>query len=245
MLDDKEVDGYVLVGQIAGGFVPVVADGRDVIANVSKGDFLMAILSGAGFFPGLGDAAKGIGDLGQVIVKLADDTPTIARLLIKTADEYPYLIKLFGESAIVKEALEEALNNPQITKESYEKLVKTASEAGFDSAIVKLSKTKTDHILKNHTFGKMKNNIDKMMEKGLQKNAENLLNEKSFFNPTWSEEKVIEATTLAYNDAISKGCLDGTHTVVVFGENVSVYLENGVLHTAFGEYRYTLKDFGY
>jgi len=108
-----------------------------------------------------------------------------------------------------------------------------------------IGKKKLDHVLKDHTYGRMKNTINKLMEKGLTETAEKLLNKKSFFNPSWSEQKVIEATKQAYNRLLSQGFTHGTRTVTVFGEDVTVNVENGFLHSAYGNYRFTLSDFGF
>lgn len=79
-----------------------------------------------------GDAAKLVGNLGQMIAKLGDDMPAVIKLLLKTSDEHPHLVKAFGQNAIVSEAVEEALHSPNITKENWQKLVKVANEANGD-----------------------------------------------------------------------------------------------------------------
>ena len=91
----------------------------------------------------------------------------------------------------------------------------------------------------------MHNTIYKMMEKGLRGPAEKLLNKKSFFNPSWSENKIIDATNQAYNKVLSQGFTNGEHTVKVLDENITVYLENGVFHSAYGDFKLTLSDFGF
>ncbi|MBW6411919.1 EndoU domain-containing protein [Clostridium weizhouense] len=108
-----------------------------------------------------------------------------------------------------------------------------------------ISKGKIEHVLKDHTYARIKNTINKMMEKGLSEPAEKLLNKKSFFNPSWSEQKVIDATNKAYNKVLSQGLTNGEHTVEVFGEKITVYLENGVSHSAYGGFKLTLSDFGF
>ncbi|MDS0526633.1 SH3 domain-containing protein [Clostridium sp. SHJSY1] len=104
---------------------------------------------------------------------------------------------------------------------------------------------KIEHVLKDHTFGRMNATIGKMMEKGLKESAENLLSQKTFFNPSWSEEKVIDATNQAYKKVLSQGFTNGEHIVKVFDENITVYLENGVFHSAYGDFKLTLADFGF
>lgn len=108
-----------------------------------------------------------------------------------------------------------------------------------------ISNGKIEHVLTDHTHDRMNTTINKMMEKGLSESAEKLLNKKSFFNPSWSEQKVIDATNQAYNKVLSQGFINGEHTVKVFGENITVYLENGVFHSAYGDFKLTLLDFGF
>lgn len=108
-----------------------------------------------------------------------------------------------------------------------------------------LSGGKIEHVLKNHTYGRMKDTVNKMMEKGLIDSATKLLNDKSFFNPGWSEQKVATASNKVYNKAVSQGITNGSYTAKVYGENVTVYIENGVFRTAYGNYKLTLSDFGF
>ncbi len=115
----------------------------------------------------------------------------------------------------------------------------------IDGASEAISKGKIEHVLTDHTYSRMSNTINKMMEKGLNGPAEKLLNKKSFFNPSWSEEKVIDAANQAYNKVLSKGFTNGEHTVKVFGENITVYLEDGVFRSAYGDFKLTLSDFGF
>lgn len=55
-----------------------------------------------------------------------------------------------------------------------------------------------------------------MMSKGLRKSAEKLAKKKSVFNPSWSEEKVIEASNIAYEKVVSQGLTSGKLTVKYF-----------------------------
>lgn len=66
-----------------------------------------------------------------------------------------------------------------------------------------ISKGKIEHVIKDPIHASMKDIINKMMKKGLSEPAKNLLNKKSFFNPNWSEQKVIDATNKAYQKVVS------------------------------------------
>lgn len=109
-----------------------------------------------------------------------------------------------------------------------------------------LSNSIQDHILKNHVYARLKKTIDTMMRKGFRKSAEKLANKKTVFNPSWSEEKVIEASNIAYEKAVSQGLTSGKLTVEVFGEKITVYMnQDGVLDSIYGSYKCTLSDYGY
>jgi hypothetical protein len=108
-----------------------------------------------------------------------------------------------------------------------------------------ISSGKIEHVLTDHTYDRMSITINKMMEKGLSGEAEKLLNKKSFFNPSWTEQQVIDATNQAYNKVLSQGFTNGEHTVEVFGQNITVSMENGVFRTAYGDFKLTLSNFGF
>jgi hypothetical protein len=68
-----EFSGAFLTGMIVSGFVPVLGDARDIVANKLKGDEAGAWIAFAGFVPGLGDAvkaAKAIGAFAKSLNKL-------------------------------------------------------------------------------------------------------------------------------------------------------------------------------
>lgn len=65
-------------------------------------------------------------------------------------------------------------------------------------------------------------------------------------NPSWSEEKVIEVSNIAYEKAVSQGLTSGKLTVEVFWEKITVYMnQDGVLDSIYGSYKCTLSDYGY
>ena len=111
--------------------------------------------------------------------------------------------------------------------------------------IVGLSKHNIEHVLKNHTFGRVKKTIERLMEKGLKGSAEKLLDDKTFFNRKWSEKEVVEAVNRVYNEAVSKGITKGEYTSIVSGEKITVCFRDGGFHTAYGKYEFSLSDFGY
>jgi len=111
-----------------------------------------------------------------------------------------------------------------------------------------LSNRKLEHVLKNHTAGRVQQTVAAMMKKGLTKSAEELVSSKNFFNTSWSEQKVMDATTKAYNEAIAKGIpSSGSYDYVtsVFGEKVILNFQDSIFKTAWGDYTLDLSDFGY
>lgn len=117
------------LGQLTSGFIPIIADLRDVIANAANGEWGFALLSGVGLVPAAGDAAKIAGSLGEFIAKHADDAPMIIQAINKVADDVPDIIKHLPSSAI--DNIVKALKNGQaISKAEYQKLKKLFAAAG-------------------------------------------------------------------------------------------------------------------
>lgn len=44
---------------------------------------------------------------------------------------------------------------------------------------------------------------------------------------------------------MNQGMTNGTYVVKEFGENITIIIEKGNLKTAYGNWSYNLKDFGY
>lgn len=128
--EEELIDTEVLIAQIGGSFVPVIADARDALANAIQGNWAMAGLSIVGLAPVVGDAIKAVGNLGQAVVKIGDDIPTITKVIIGVAEKNPDLIKYFSKSDEVVDAIKSSVKSDSITKESLEKMLKYADEAG-------------------------------------------------------------------------------------------------------------------
>lgn len=129
--DEELIDTEVLIAQIGGSFIPIIPDARDFLANIIQGDFSMVALNFVGFVPGVGDAIKAVGNLGQAVVKIGDDIPTITKVVIGVAEKNPDLIKYFSKSDEVVDAIKSSVKSDSITKESLEKMLKYADEAGI------------------------------------------------------------------------------------------------------------------
>lgn len=68
------------------------------------------------------------------------------------------------------------------------------------------------------------------------------MSEKTFFNPAWSEEQIIEALNYGYNSALESGITSGNFTFSYLGETVTVFLKEGVFHTGYGYYSFSYEE---
>lgn len=118
-----------LLGQVTSGFVPVVADARDVIANGSNGEWGYALLSGIGLVPAAGDVAKIAGSLGEFIAKHVDDAPTIIKAISKIAEQIPDIAKYLPSSAL-DDIVKSLKNGQAISKAEYIKLKEIFEASG-------------------------------------------------------------------------------------------------------------------
>ncbi|MCK4261365.1 MAG: hypothetical protein KAX49_20510, partial [Halanaerobiales bacterium] len=113
-----------------------------------------------------------------------------------------------------------------------------------------LSKGTIEHAIKRHLPSKVANEIPYLLEKMSIEQVNRILiqtgkNPRNYFNKNWTEDQVYEAVQIVYNLACKNGVTDDTYTSYVFGEDVTIILNNGVLKTAYGQYTYNLTDFGY
>ncbi len=125
-----------------------------------------------------------------------------------------------------------------------EDAVRGASKAkGIGNAV--LSSGKTKHVLNRHGFNNVKNQLGFELSKRSRNDVARDLAERSFFNKNWSNSKITEATQMAYNQVLQRGATHGRHTVTVFGEKITVQLNNGTFQTAWGQHKFKLSDFGF
>ena len=65
-----------------------------------------------------------------------------------------------------------------------------------------------------------------------------------FFNPNWSDSRVIDSVNYAYNEVIRKNDNPhGEYTVTYFSEPVTVAFDHGQFKSGWGDYKYTLEEF--
>ncbi|WP_305133672.1 hypothetical protein [uncultured Clostridium sp.] len=149
-----------LLGQITSGFMPVVSDLRDVIANAGNGEWGYALLSGVGLIPIAGDSAKIAGTLGEFIAKHVDDAPMIAKAITTISEQIPDIVKYLPSSALDNIA-KSLKNGSPLSKAEYSKL-KKAFEAGgknLDEIFITGKKTVQD-VLSNKTLTNSTGKVD-------------------------------------------------------------------------------------
>lgn len=65
------------------------------------------------------------------------------------------------------------------------------------------------------------------------------VDEVTFFNKSWTEEQITDALNYRYKEALSKGVTTGKYNFKYLGENVTVYLKEGVFKSGYGDYIYS------
>lgn len=65
---------------------------------------------------------------------------------------------------------------------------------------------------------------------------------KKFFEWNWTEKQVRAALNFGYKEALNNSVTTGKYSFKYLGENVTVYLENGVFKTGYGDYVYTYDE---
>lgn len=116
-----------MLGQITSGFVPVVADLRDTIANISKRQWGSAALSALGLIPAAGDAAKIAGNVGQFITKHAKDASSVVSAVVLGAKEAPDVLKHLPSGTL--DDLEKGISKVKNMSKTDCKGIKNAGEA--------------------------------------------------------------------------------------------------------------------
>ena len=129
----------VMAGQVLGSCVPFV-DIRDVAANLIRGDYGFALLSGAGLIPGLGDGLKGIGKVVKFIGSNLDNIPMVV-------NAFEFMAKNFSDEVIQKLAGIEmfqsvmtklsSADNLKITKRKTEMMNEVAEKADMSEYKIK------------------------------------------------------------------------------------------------------------
>ncbi|MDE7252729.1 MAG: cellulose binding domain-containing protein [Acetatifactor sp.] len=129
-----------VMGQIASSFIPYV-DIRDVVGNISHGDYVFASLSALGLVPIAGDAAKAVGKVGKFAVKNVDDIPKIADLLEYLSKNFPDAIKVLSKSDEFADAAKQLskTDNIKLTRKQMKLVTEAFENAGLSHHLIKTS----------------------------------------------------------------------------------------------------------
>ena len=114
----REVDSVaVVLGQVISGLVPI-ADARDVIANLTHGDWGFAGLSAIGLVPVAGDVTKTGSKIGKFILKNIDNAPKVANVLTFMTKNFPDITKELSKSDEFVDAIKQ-LSKSDTSKLTY------------------------------------------------------------------------------------------------------------------------------
>ncbi|MEE0348930.1 MAG: pre-toxin TG domain-containing protein [Lachnospiraceae bacterium] len=101
-----------------------------------------------------------------------------------------------------------------------------------------LSNKAVKHPMNDHMPARYAKQLQYMSKEG----AEQYLNYKTFFNSNWTDEQVRAALNFGYKEALNSGVITEKYSFKYLGENVTVYLEDGILKTGYGDYVYTYDE---
>jgi len=104
--------------------------------------------------------------------------------------------------------------------------------------IADLSKTALKHPLNRHTPTRVAQQFKHMDKVSINK----YLDEVSFFNKSWTEEQITEALNFGYKETLSKGVVNGEYSFKYLGDNVTIYVEEGVFKSGYGDYIYSYEE---
>lgn len=230
-------------------FVPVVGDAKDIQETVMGMDvvtgeklgakeriftgicIVLPVVNGKAFRVG-GDAAKTV-KAGKVVSKATASVP----IVIKITKEESGIMKLVvkkadGSGSKIVKAIENS-KAQKIGDDGAEILGKKATKEAIESGsktISDLSNKAVKHPMNDHMPARYAKQLQYMSKEG----AEQYLNYKTFFNSNWTDEQVREA--------LNSGVTTGKYSFKYLGENVTVYLEDGIFKTGYGDYVYTYDE---
>ena len=212
--------------------------------------------------PLLKDPVNTIGGIGQSICDTADEkgvayssgyivTEVVTALLAdKGLDKLKNVAKT-GKTAdnvadIAEGAAKGAGNAAEDAGKAGKKLdgaAKGAESAAEDvesgsKTISDLSNKAVKHPMNDHMPARYAKQIQYMSKE----RAEQYLKYKTFFNSNWTDEQVRAALNFGYKEALNSGITSGKYSFEYLDENVTVYLEDGIFKTGYGDYVYTYDE---
>lgn len=133
----KDTDSFpVIAGQITSGCIPVagtVADIRDVIGNLSHGDYLFAGLSGLGIIPVAGDTAKSASKALKFVSKNIDNAPKVVGLIEFIGKNFPDIAQAMSKSDEFADAAKIIYSGDilKLTQKEAQSIMKTFEKLGY------------------------------------------------------------------------------------------------------------------
>ena len=165
-----------------------------------------------------------------------------ARPVVAAIKECDAVAKVVARGKNVSGQVKEVLTPLQ---SSVKGAAEEVSRGAFGRGMV-LSKNAIKHAMIEHLPEKVQQKIPFLLQKYSRDIVEKIIAKKSYFNKSWTQEQIENATSIAFERATKVGVKNGKYSMQVFGENITVYLnERGILKTAYGVHKYSLSDFGY
>ena len=100
---------------------------------------------------------------------------------------------------------------------------------------LKISINNLKHITNRHHAQTYAKQLDHKPTLDVVKELQN----KTFFNSSWSTGKINAAVNYGYNSAVTRGIENGTYITTYSGEQITIILKNGLVDTAYGNYTYS------
>lgn len=114
---------------------------------------------------------------------------------------------------------------------------------GADNSII--SKKKIKHITNRHSYNKFKDEIPNLLKKYTREQVEELISKRTFFDKSWSDDKIAKVAQEVYSKYASLGETGNIPITYEGNDMLLVIQEDGSFGTLFGLNKYTLSDFGY
>ncbi len=118
------------------------------------------------------------------------------------------------------------------------KVLKVGSGKSGSALIPDLSNKAVKHPMNDHMPARYAKQLQYMSKEA----AEQYLSYKTFFNSNWTDEQVTAALNYGYKEALNSCVTTGKYSFKYLGENVTVFLEDGVFKTGYGDYIYTYDE---
>lgn len=103
------------------------------------------------------------------------------------------------------------------------------------SAIPDLSNKAVKHPMNDHMPSRYAQQLGYLSREEVERQLQGT----TFFNPNWTDEQVREALNFGYKEALSNNFLNGNYEFTFLGDKVTIFLDDGIFHTGYGDYTFT------